>query len=92
MSEKKALNTRIQGKVQGVFYRASTKEAADRLGVTGWVKNMPNGDVQAVFEADPKTLERMIAWCWQGPEFSAVTQVTSRECDPEQFTDFQIRY
>lgn len=66
----------IQGRVQGVFYRQSAKETAERLGLTGWAKNCPDGSVAAVFEGEKPAVEAAIEWCRQGPPAARVTQVT----------------
>jgi len=65
----------ISGKVQGVWYRASTKQKADELGLTGWVKNTVDGNVEAVFEGEKIRIDAMIAWCWVGPPMARVTDV-----------------
>ena len=57
----------IKGKVQGVWYRASTKEQADRLGLSGWVRNLPLRRVEAVFQGPKDKVEQALQWCWQGP-------------------------
>lgn len=66
----------ISGRVQGVYFRASTKDMADQLGVTGWVRNLPNGDVAAVFEGPRDAVEQIIAWCHKGPREARVRNVT----------------
>ena len=65
----------ISGKVQGVWFRASTKQKADELGVTGWVKNTADGNVEAVFEAEKAVIDEMIAWCWVGPPRANVIDI-----------------
>ncbi len=65
----------IKGKVQGVCFRLETKHAADRNSVTGWVRNLPNGTVEAVFEGKRGEVENVLAWCRQGPRLSKVTAV-----------------
>jgi acylphosphatase len=65
----------ISGKVQGVWYRASTKQKADELVLTGWVKNTADGNVEAVFEGEKEDIDAMIAWCWIGPPMARVTDV-----------------
>lgn len=65
----------IEGRVQGVFYRASTRDQARRLGVNGWVRNLPNGDVEALFEGEKGAVTQMLAWCYQGPPYAAVHKV-----------------
>jgi acylphosphatase len=69
----------ITGRVQGVFFRAHTKKTADRLGIKGYVKNLANGSVEAVFEADQIAVSQMIAWCRKGPSLSRVKHVKTEE-------------
>jgi acylphosphatase len=65
----------IQGRVQGVYFRASTVYQAQNLGLTGWVRNRPDGSVEAVAEGTREKLEKLIAWCEQGPNGARVTNV-----------------
>jgi len=65
----------ITGTVQGVWFRASTKEQALKLGLTGWVKNTADGCVEAVFEGDEPRVKRMVDWCHSGPPLAHVTHV-----------------
>jgi acylphosphatase len=65
----------IEGRVQGVFFRASTRDEARKLGISGWVRNLPNGDVEGLFEGDKSTVTRMLAWCYKGPPYAAVHKV-----------------
>ena len=65
----------IEGKVQGVFFRASTRDEARKLGISGWVRNLPNGDVEGLFEGDKSTVTRMLAWCYKGPPYAVVHKV-----------------
>lgn len=65
----------VRGRVQGVFYRQSTKETALRLGLTGWAKNCPDGSVKAVFEGEREFVDAAIEWCRQGPPAARVTDV-----------------
>ena len=58
---------KIQGRVQGVFYRQSTKDTAVRLGLTGWARNCPDGSVEVVFEGTREAMDAAIEWCRQGP-------------------------
>jgi acylphosphatase len=81
----------ISGRVQGVWFRASTKQKADELGLTGWVKNTKDGDVEAVFEGEESLVDEMIAWCWNGPPLAHVTEVTVvQRHHTTQFADFTI--
>lgn len=75
----------IRGKVQGVYFRASTKQIADILGLTGFVQNLPDGHVYAEAQGDHELLVRFIQWCHHGPENAQVisVSVTETECKPE---------
>jgi acylphosphatase len=82
----------IQGRVQGVFYRQSTKETAIRLGLTGWARNCLNGSVAAVFEGEREAVDAAITWCRQGPPAAHVTEVTVDWQDFQgEFSGFWIR-
>lgn len=65
----------VRGRVQGVFFRAETKRKADELGLTGWVRNNPDGTVEAVAEGQSDMLERFIEWCHEGPGRAIVSGV-----------------
>ena len=83
----------ISGHVQGVFYRSSTQRQASALGLRGWVRNLPDGRVEAVFEGEQTVVERMLAWCRQGPPNAYVTGVeTHNEPLQGQFTSFAVYY
>ena len=85
-------HVRISGKVQGVYFRASTQASAQRLGVTGWVRNLRDGDVEAVFEGPKDAVEKLIAWCHRGPDKARVRQVIVEWEEPSgEFTSFEIR-
>ncbi|NPA48570.1 MAG: acylphosphatase [Thermodesulfobacteria bacterium] len=90
---KKRVHVYISGLVQGVWFRAHTKEEADRLGVKGWVRNLPDGRVEAVFEGDEEAVDEMVRWCHKGSPQSRVEKVEVIE-EPYQgeFEDFRIRY
>jgi acylphosphatase len=81
----------ISGHVQGVWYRAGTRQKAEELGLTGWVKNTANGNVEAVFEGDESAVHEMIAWCRIGPLLAKVTDVKiiQKRVD-EEFTGFTV--
>lgn len=82
---------RVSGRVQGVFYRASTLEHARRLGLTGWVRNSDNGDVELVACGTVAQLEALEQWLWQGPPSARVTGVRRREAPFVAFDGFTIR-
>jgi acylphosphatase len=79
MSGTRRATLRIQGKVQGVFFRESARIEATRLGLTGWVRNRADGSVEAVVEGDPGMLEEFIRWCHQGPVQARVTAVARED-------------
>ena len=72
---------RVSGRVQGVFFRASTVRVATELGVNGWVKNEADGSVLISAEADEHQLEKLVEWCHQGPAHAKVTEVVYRETE-----------
>jgi acylphosphatase len=83
----------VHGLVQGVWFRASTKDEANRLGVTGWVSNLPNGSVEAVFEGEKKKVEEIVGWCHHGPSGAKVNNVEIVwEPYRKEFGHFDIRY
>ena len=68
----------VMGRVQGVFYRASARDEADRLGLAGEVRNLPGGSVELIAEGGRAALEELIAWCRRGPPLAEVEEVTVR--------------
>jgi acylphosphatase len=80
----------IEGKVQGVFYRASARDKAEALGITGWVKNTGSGDVEIVASGSEVQLIEFIAWCRKGPSKAIVTNVIVENQKEESFTKFRI--
>ncbi|MCD6590635.1 MAG: acylphosphatase [Candidatus Aenigmarchaeota archaeon] len=83
----------ISGVVQGVFFRAETCNLARKLGVKGWVRNLIDGRVEAVFEGDEKAVEEMVAFCHRGPPSAEVDDVEIKwEEYKGEFDDFYIRY
>ena len=90
---KKRVHVFISGKVQGVWYRATTKEIAEQLGIKGWVKNTLDGKVEAIFEGNQNNIDEMIKWCKKGPKLADVADVNIRpEEISEEFEDFEIIY
>ena len=81
----------IKGKVQGVFYRASAKDRAEDLGITGWVKNTREGFVETVASGDDKAVQQFIEWCKKGPSNARVDDVVVTEQSPEQLNGFTIK-
>jgi acylphosphatase len=87
---KQSIRLVIIGKVQGVFYRASAKNEAIKLGLKGWVKNRPDGSVEAVACGDAEAIQKFIAWCRRGPSSAKVEEVVIEEIPFENFEDFKI--
>ena len=83
----------VQGRVQGVFFRAYTKEEADRLGLAGWVRNRNDGAVEALIEGDATAVDRMVEWLHEGSPMAQVAglQVTEQEAVGD-YRDFSINY
>ncbi len=92
LQPKIAAHVLIYGRVQGVFYRASTQEAAQLKSVHGWVRNLPDGRVEALFEGTKEAVEAMIQWCHQGPPGARVTQVVVEYQEPQNLLGFEIQY
>jgi acylphosphatase len=86
----KHLSILVQGKVQGVFFRASTKERAEELGLTGTVRNLPDGNVHIEVEGSEEALQEFVIWCHEGPRHARVDTVEVQESDPRNLTSFQI--
>ncbi len=84
---------RIRGRVQGVGFRFSALDEARRLGVTGWVRNTHDGDVEVVAEGERELLQRLLTWCHVGPRGALVTDVEERWLEHRgEFADFRIRH
>ena len=75
MSALARVRLHIRGRVQGVWYRGATEREAQRLGVHGWVRNLPDGSVEALFEGSPDAVGALVAWCRVGPSGARVTTV-----------------
>jgi acylphosphatase len=83
----------ISGRVQGVWFRASTRQKAQQLGLTGWVRNTSDGKVEAVFEGEENKVNEMIKWCHSGSSLSKVKNVEIKKQNPtNEFDDFSIKY
>jgi len=93
MTEKIRVHIFVSGLVQRVFFRANTVETARKLGITGWVRNSPNGQVEAIFEGDRENIQKMIEWAKKGPPSAQVDgiKVDWQEYKGE-FNNFEIRY
>lgn len=80
----------ISGVVQGVWFRESTRERAESEGVAGWVKNLPSGEVEAVFEGSRGAVEDVVRWCHHGPIAAKVERVVATEEAPKGETGFRV--
>ena len=93
MKDKVRAHTIISGRVQGVFFRMETKQAADRLGVFGWVRNRRDGTVEALFEGDRDRVDAVVEWCKEGPGHAQVSDIKlDWEDYAGEFSGFDITY
>jgi acylphosphatase len=82
----------VSGRVQGVFFRQKTKQQAESFGVTGWVRNLPDGRVEAFFEGDEEAVKALVEYCHHGPSYARVTNIdASWEDYRGEFSDFKMR-
>lgn len=81
----------ISGKVQGVFFRNTTRQKASKLGLTGWIKNLSNGEVELVACGERNSIMIFTKWLWIGPPFASVSNVHCEEIPWENHIDFNIR-
>ncbi len=81
----------ISGRVQGVFFRDTCRRLAHQYGVSGWVRNLSDGSVEAVFEGPAADVDRLVEWSRQGPRFAVVEDVRVHAEPPEGLSGFQIR-
>lgn len=80
----------VHGRVQGVFFRDTTRRLAEQHGVGGWVRNNRDGSVEAVFEGEPEAVERLVAFARRGPRGAAVERVEVHEEEAEGLTGFRV--
>jgi acylphosphatase len=80
----------VRGRVQGVFFRATMRDRALSLGLTGWARNNRDGTVEAVFEGDAERVQSMVGWCARGPSGAAVDGVDVEWSEPAGETSFSI--
>ena len=81
----------VEGRVQGVFFRDSCRREAERMGLTGWVRNRHDGAVEAEFEGSPEAVDRLTAWCRTGPSRAVVTRIDVTDVEPAGDTRFSVR-
>ena len=93
MDNKVRAHAIISGRVQGVFFRMETKRAADGFGVFGWVRNLRDGTVEALFEGDRDRVDAVLEWCKEGPGHAQVSDVKLEWEDyTGEFSAFSVRY
>ncbi len=85
------IRCRVSGRVQGVFFRAATREQAVTLGLNGWVRNLSDGSVEVVAYGSEEQLAKLRAWLWQGPELARVSTVRCEPLEIEVLSGFEIR-
>jgi acylphosphatase len=81
----------VYGSVQGVFFRDTMRRMAHQRGVAGWVRNNPDGSVEAVFEGDEAAIDRLVAFAHEGPRGARVERVEVLDEEPEGLSGFEIR-
>ena len=87
-----AVHVFVSGSVQGVFYRSWTEHTARQLGLFGWVRNLPDGRVEAVFEGEKSKVGKMVGLCRKGPPRARVEKVEAGKERPSEFERFEVRY
>jgi acylphosphatase len=81
----------ISGRVQGVFFRDTTRRRAEAAGVAGWVRNTPDGTVEAVFEGEPEAVDELVEFSRRGPSRAEVASVEVIDEEPEGLSSFEVR-
>ena len=93
MQEKIRVHIFVSGKVQGVFFRENTKKKAEELLISGWVRNLPDERVEAVFEGERENIEKILKWAKKGPFFAKVDNLEILQEDYRgEFDNFEIKY
>jgi acylphosphatase len=87
-----ALHVTVKGRVQGVFYRAWTKQQAEELKISGWVRNCPDGRVEVHVEGDEAAVAQMLERLRQGPPAAKVEDVRTWDVEPCEFDGFEVRH
>lgn len=92
MSDRRRAHVYVSGKVQGVYFRATTRDEAQKRDIDGWVRNLPDGRVEAVFEGPPETVAEMVEFCREGSSAARVEAVEVTEADSEGEDGFEVRW
>ncbi|MBI4259596.1 MAG: acylphosphatase [Actinobacteria bacterium] len=88
----KRVHVHVSGRVQGVFFRAACADEARRRGLTGFVRNMPDGRVEAAFQGPDEDVDALVEWCRRGTDWSRVDEVEAREQPPRDDRAFEVRH
>lgn len=88
----KHINIRVQGNVQGVFFRSNAEELAKKLNIVGYVRNEPDGSVYIEAEGKEQDLDQLVSWCHHGPDAADVEKVEVDEGEIQVFNGFEIKY
>ncbi len=89
---KKTLHCQVEGRVQGVFFRKETQQQAAALGLTGWVRNLPDGRVEVLASGEEQALLQLGVWLEKGPTLARVTKLDQECLEYQPFDSFTIRY
>jgi acylphosphatase len=88
----KAVSVKVTGRVQGVGFRWYAVQEAERLGVTGWIRNEPDESVAGVFEGPGDAVDALVDWCRRGPSYASVRGVAVTGARPTGASEFAVRY
>ncbi len=88
----KTIRAIVKGRVQGVWYRGATQSKASELQLSGYVKNLTNGDVEIVASGEEDSISELIKWAWHGPRLANVTEIDYQEIDTGDYDSFTIQY
>ena len=91
MADEERAHVFVSGRVQGVSFRDATRSQAEQLGLSGWVRNTQDGQVEAVFEGERDTVQQIIEWCKSGPSSADVEDVSVENEQPENLSGFKVR-
>ena len=91
MANEERAHVFVSGRVQGVSFRDATRSQAEQLGLSGWVRNTQDGQVEAVFEGEPDTVRQMVEWCKSGPSSADVEDVSVENEQTEDLSGFEVR-
>ena len=92
MEETACFRVYVEGRVQGVFFRANTKAMAEKLGVKGWVRNLPDGRVEIVAEGPYEAVGALVGWALRGPRHARVERLVAERAECVGYDSFMIRY